>query len=567
MPNSKKRKVVLWALWLLIVPPGFYLIYQYFPPPVIDPWNLLAFILFFVATCLMPMNINGASTFLVQWVTVAVFLKYGIVVELFISQLTMLIVLFRSRTDEAQSIRIPFNSIMFFLISCLAGLTFIAAGGEIGSVDLVHVLVFGLIFQIVSVVANQVIFYVYDHITGSRSKFFSIDAIWDFALTLCVFPYAIAIYITEAYIGSAALVLLGIPFFIMTAVMKMYNSSEQINLDLKKAGEIGHQLAARLSSDEVLDQFVLQVAEMFKSDYAYVIDYRNGELLMLRMFENNEFVTLDIPAVRYNKGIAGNVIVTNTPVVYQKKTQWKEIVTGYIPVDAESIMCTPIARNNKTEGVLVLASKKKYAYVSHQLQILDILSTYFAVSLEKAGYVQKAIAKSERCGLTKLYNYRYLDEALEKCMNKVKTGELENLSLVMMDIDHFKSVNDTYGHQSGNDILIELARILEAEVGEEGTVARYGGEEFVILFPDYSKDLTLLFAEALRKKIEKHPFKIKTDLGADRSIQDVNITLSIGVSTAPDDSDEPNALIRNADRALYIGAKQAGRNKVAAYAK
>ena len=137
----------------------------------------------------------------------------------------------------------------------------------------------------------------------------------------------------------------------------------------------------------------------------------------------------------------------------------------------------------------------------------------------------------------------------------------------MMDIDHFKSVNDTYGHQSGNDILIELARILEAEVGEEGTVARYGGEEFVILFPDYSKDLTLLFAEALRKKIEKHPFKIKTDLGADRSIQDVNITLSIGVSTAPDDSDEPNALIRNADRALYIGAKQAGRNKVAAYVK
>src|SRR5690606_13914561 len=172
----------------------------------------------------------------------------------------------------------------------------------------------------------------------------------------------------------------------------------------------------------------------------------------------------------YNKGIAGNVIVTNTPVVYQKKSQWKEIVTGYIPVDAESIMCTPVARNNKIEGVLVLASKKKYAYVSHQLQILDILSTYFAVSLEKAGYVQKAIAKSERCGLTKLYNYRYLDEALEKCMNKVKSGELENLSLVMMDIDHFKSINDTYGHQSGNDILIELARLLEAEVGDEGTV-------------------------------------------------------------------------------------------------
>lgn len=567
MSDIKNRKVVLWLAWLLIVPPGFYLIYQYFPPPEIDPWNLFAFILFFVLTCLMPMNINGASTFLVQWMTVAVFLKYGIVVELMISQLTMLVVLFRSRTDEAQSIRIPFNSTMFFLISAFAGLAFIGAGGEIGSLNLMHILLFGLIFQIVSVFANQTIFYVYDKITGTPTKFFSIDAIWDFTLTLCVFPYAIALYITEAYIGSAALLLLGIPFFIMTAVMKMYNSSEQVNIDLKKAGEIGHQLAARLSSEEVLDQFVLHVADMFKTDYAYVIDYRGGELLMLRMFENNEFIELNVPAVRYNKGIAGNVIVTNTPVVYQKKSQWKEIVTGYIPVDAESIMCTPIARNNKIEGVLVLASKKKYAYVSHQLQILDILSTYFAVSLEKAGYVQKAIAKSERCGLTKLYNYRYLDEALEKCMNKVKSGELENLSLVMMDIDHFKSINDTYGHQSGNDILIELARLLEAEVGEEGTVARYGGEEFVVLFPNYGKDLSMLFAESLRKKIEKHAFKIKTDLGADRGIQDVHITLSIGVSTAPDDSDEPNALIRNADRALYIGAKQAGRNKVAAYVK
>src|SRR5690606_29334861 len=148
------------------------------------------------------------------------------------------------------------------------------------------------------------------------------------------------------------------------------------------------------------------------------------------------------------------------------------------------------------------------------------------------GYVQKAIAKSERCGLTKLYNYRYLDEALENCMNQVKSGELENLSLVMMDIDHFKSINDTYGHQSGNDILIELARILEAEVGEEGTVARYGGEEFVVLFPNYGKDLSMLFAESLRKKIEQHAFKIKTDICADRSIKDVQIKISIVVTSS-----------------------------------
>ncbi|KOF11780.1 hypothetical protein AC739_02905 [Planococcus glaciei] len=567
MTRFSKNSWALWIVWLLLVPPGLYLIHQIFPPPQIEPWHLAAYILFFVLTCLMPMNINGASTYLVQWVTIAVFLKYGIFVEILISQLTMLIVMVRSRTDEPLTMRIPFNSIMFFLISCFSGLAYLGAGGQIGSLNLLHILFYGLIFQLISVFSNQIIYYSYDRLTGSQVKFFSVDALWDFALTLIIFPYAIALYISEAYIGIPALLLLGIPFLIMTAVMKLYNNTQLINNDLQRAGEIGHQLAARLTTDEVLDQFVIQVSDMFKSDYTYVIDYRDSNLLMLRMFEHQEFQKQSVPPVRYYKGIAGNVILNNTPVCYNKKSDWEDIVTGYLPIDTESIMCTPISRNNKIEGVLMLASRKKYAFKSHQLKILDILSTYFAVSLEKAGYVQKAIATSERCGLTKLYNYRYLDQALEKSMEKVKSGEIRNLSLVMMDIDHFKGINDKYGHQSGNDILIGLARILEAEVGKEGIVARYGGEEFVIVFENYSKDLTLLFAEGLRKKIEKHDFLIQQDLGAERTIETVHVTLSIGVSTAPDDSDEPNALLRNADRALYIGAKQAGRNKVAAYAK
>lgn len=567
MPNTNKRCKILWFLWVAIVPAGLYLTYQYYPPPEMDLWNVLAFTILAILTSLMPLNINGTPMYLVQCVTIALFLKYGLFAEVLLSQLTVLVLLFRSRSAAPRTVRLPFNSLMFFVVSIIAGLTYMSLGGEIGSLNLVHVLAFGIIYELVSMVANHLFLYFDDTIMGVNKAFLSLDTIWDFAITLLVFPYAITLYITEAYIGWAALLLLGIPFLMVAGLLQMYSSSEKVNIDLKMAGEIGHQLAARLSSDEVLDQFVIQVSDLFKSDYAYVIDYRDSQLQMLRMYEGSRFIGLNVPAVRYNKGIAGNVIVTGTSVIFNKQKEWADNAGGYIPGDAESIMCTPVARNNKIEGILLIASRKKYAYVDHQLQILDILSTYFAVSLEKAGYVQKAIAKSERCGLTGLYNYRFLDELLEKTMNRVKKGELKNMSLVMMDIDHFKSINDTYGHQSGNDILIELARILEAEVGNEGTVARYGGEEFVILFPNYGKDLTMLFAEALRKKIEKHDFMIQTDLGTERQAMAVHITLSIGVSTAPDDSDEPNALIRNADRALYIGAKQAGRNKVAAYAK
>ncbi|MCM3611389.1 sensor domain-containing diguanylate cyclase [Planococcus sp. MERTA32b] len=567
MDNLQKRRVILWTLWALIVPPGLYLIYQYYPPPSISLVDAAAYLAFFILACLLPMNINGVPTYLVQWLTVAVFLKYGLFAEVILSQITMMIVILRLRTSESLNIRIPFNSMMFFAISTLAGMSFILAGGEIGSLNLGHILLYGLLFQMVSVVSNQLILYLYVRILGEHKDFFSTDTIWDFSITLLVFPLAIALYISETYIGLTALLLLGIPFFTMTAIMRMYNNSEKVNSDLKKAGEIGHQLAARLSQEEVLDQFVIQVSDLFHADYAYVIDYRDGKLLMLRMFENNEFQSLEVEPVKYNEGIAGNAIVNNTSYIFDSKSQWKGITSGYMPPDTESLMATPISRNNKIEGVLVLGSKSKHAFVHHQLQILDILSTYFAVSLEKASLLQKAIAKSERCGLTKLYNYRYLDEALEKCMVKVNNGELRSLSVIMMDIDRFKGINDKYGHQSGNEILIALANLLTDIVRDEGTVARYGGEEFVILLPNYSKDLAMLFAENIRKEIEKCEFMIQSDLDESRSTIPIKITMSIGVSSAPDDSDDGMAMIRNADRALYIGAKQAGRNKVAAYSK
>lgn len=567
MPLLKKRSIVLWLLWIAIVPVGLYLVYQQYPPPEMDFWNIAAFGVLAVLTALLPLNINGTPMYLVQCVTIAVFLKYGLFAEIFLSQLTVLILLFRSRSAAPRYVRLPFNSLMFFVVSVIAGIAYIKIGGEFGSTVIGHILAFGLIYEFISIMSNHLFLFVDDVFMKVNKSFFSVDTIWDFAITLLIFPYAITLYITEIYIGSTALVLLGIPFLMVAGLLRMYSSSEKVNIDLKKAGEIGHQLAARLSTDEVFDQFVIQVTKLFNLDYTYVIDYRDGELLMLRMFENGEFINNQVPPVRYNKGIAGKVILKGMPVIYNKKSEWADIVTGYIPIDAESIMCTPIARNDKVEGILLVACRKKYAFASHQLKILDILSTYFAVSLEKAGYVQRAIATSERCGLTQLYNYRYLDEKLEQSMKKVESGEIESLSLVMMDIDHFKSINDTYGHQSGNDILVELANLIKQEVGAEGIVARYGGEEFVVMFENYGKEFSMLFAENLRKRIEQHEFMIQRDLDSERTLEKVHITLSIGVSTAPDDSDEPNTLIRNADRALYIGAKQAGRNKVAAYSK
>lgn len=530
-------------------------------------WEFGAFALLAVIAAFLPLKINTTAMFCIQGVTVAVFLKYGLATELLLTQLTTICLLFTSQSSQPRSVRFPFNSLMFFVASIVAGSIFFVLGGETGTMNLLHIFFYGLIYVAVHVLVNHIFLYVDDRIMGENQAFLSVDTIWDLTISSVIFPFAVMLYVTEVVIGLPAIFLVGIPFLVITVLLRMYSSSEIINRDLQETANIGHQLAERLSQFEVLDQFAFQVADLFKADYAYIIDYRQNQLLMLRMYEDGEIVEKDVEPVPYDVGIAGQVIVNDEPAFYTKRSQWQPVESWYMPDVIESVMATPIARNNKTEGVLMVGSRQKFAFSSHQLQIMDLLSTYFAVSLEKAGYLEKAVEKSERCGLTKLYNYRYLNEAIDKCMKNLNEGNLDNLSLIMMDIDHFKKINDTYGHQSGNDILVELAGILTEIVGEEGTVARYGGEEFVVLLPDYGKDLAIVLAERIRQFIEQHDFLIKSDLDPNRTNLGINITLSMGVSSSPEDSDDSMALIRNADRALYIGAKQKGRNKVAAYVK
>lgn len=566
MESTNRRKIIVWMLWASIALPGLIWASVNLPEKLLS-WELLAFFVLAVIVAFFPLSINGTMMYCVQGVTVAVFLKYGLSTEILLTQIVSLVLLVRNQSSQALSVRLPFNSLMFFVTSVISGLFYFAVGGETGSTNLLHIVFFGLVYQIVNVLINHLFLYFDDLIMRQKVSFFSVDTIWDFTISFTIFPFAIMLYLTNAVIGLPALLLLGIPFLVIAILLRMYSSSEIINADLQKTAHIGHQLAEQLSQYEVLDQFVYHVAELFKADYTYIIDYRKGELLMLRMFENGEIVEKDIIPVQYDRGISGKVIEGGKPLFFVKKNDWEHLESWYMPDDVESIMASPIARNNRIEGVLLIASRRKYAYTSHQMQIMDLLSTYFAVSLEKAAYFEKAVAQSERCGLTKLYNYRYLNETLEKSMAKLNRGELKSLSLIMMDIDHFKKINDTYGHQSGNDILVELAGILTEIVGEEGTVARYGGEEFVVLLPDYGKDLAIVLAERIRQFIEQHDFLIKSDLDPNRTNLGINITLSMGVSSSPEDSDDSMALIRNADRALYIGAKQKGRNKVAAYVK
>jgi diguanylate cyclase (GGDEF)-like protein len=170
---------------------------------------------------------------------------------------------------------------------------------------------------------------------------------------------------------------------------------------------------------------------------------------------------------------------------------------------------------------------------------------------------EKLLSISRTDALTGLDNRRHLEERLDEMFeHSRRLGE--PLGCVMFDLDRFKSVNDTYGHQAGDQVLKELAGILTREAREIDHVGRYGGEEFMLLLPGTVLDSAVVFAERVRSAVEANTFTLRETT--------ITRTISAGVASYPFPGIEsPDALVRAADDALYV-AKETGRNRVVRYA-
>ncbi|SDM79723.1 diguanylate cyclase (GGDEF) domain-containing protein [Psychrobacillus sp. OK028] len=567
MDISQKAKKIIFLMWLLVVPVGICLVYLLSPTKPSDWDHYIYFLILALLTTIFPFFIGGALMVLVQWVNLAIFLKFGILAELIAMQLCMIPIVYHMKLSKETRYKLYYNSFMFFLISIICGAVVLWTGYEIGTLVINDIILYSTIYTVLGIMLNHIFLYFREVFTGLKPKFFTNDFGGDFICLIITLPFGISIYLLEGYVGPIAFILLGVPFLAITLLIRMYSDSEKVNADLNKASEFGHQLAERMTTTEILDMFLKSLSDIFPFDAGYIVDNIDDEFFILRAREDGDKKEFEFAHEDIKYSLAGKVYEKGEPILYNKQTDWTHMKPPFLADDMKSVMCVPIYRNKKIEGVLVLAAREKFAFETYQLKIVHLLCSYFAVSLEKARYVREAVEKSEVCELTKINNYRYLDKHLKVEMERLTSGFYKTVSLIMMDIDKFKGVNDTYGHHAGNIILQEFAKIIKEEIGPNGTVARYGGEEFVILLPNYSKLQAKNIAEQLRRKIEQTPFIVPFDLGEIAREEIVFITASIGVSTAPEDSDEGMTLLRNADRALYIGAKQAGRNRVAEYVK
>lgn len=172
--------------------------------------------------------------------------------------------------------------------------------------------------------------------------------------------------------------------------------------------------------------------------------------------------------------------------------------------------------------------------------------------LEEANARLKELATTD--GLTKLYNYRHFEETLRMELRRSQRLKIP-LSLLMIDVDHFKQFNDLHGHPAGDGVLRELARLIRERIRTTDIPCRYGGEEFTAILPGTGMTDAVILAEQLRLLVAKHPFD------GEEEQPEGSLTISIGVSSFPDRAGDEMSLVRTADEALYE-AKRSGRNCV-----
>lgn len=217
-------------------------------------------------------------------------------------------------------------------------------------------------------------------------------------------------------------------------------------------------------------------------------------------------------------------------------------------------LCVPLYGVNETLGVITIQATSGGDLIDADRRLTRLMAETIALSVSNLNLREALRNQSVRDPLTGLYNRRYLDECLVREVSRSERGG-QPLSIVVLDADHFKRFNDTWGHDAGDEVLMSVAHLLMVQAREMDVACRLGGEEFLLLLPRTGHEEALGVAERIRVAAEQ--LKIRHE---GRLLEPV--TLSLGVATLPDHASGGQQLIKAADKALYR-AKSEGRNRVA----
>ena len=337
---------------------------------------------------------------------------------------------------------------------------------------------------------------------------------------------------------------------------RVFVQLERAKVEQGKLYRAANALAAATTEAQVIEAGVNGAREFAAFDFAVVtlFDRSKSEHEICAVSGDNASELVG-QRFKHNSGLVSMVVANRHALPYRgdyDPSRQVVFTRRLVPPDMPSLLALPLLVHERALGTLVLGSRRKGAFGDSVRPTLEILASHVAVSLANARMLARLEEMATLDGLTGLYNKRAL---IEVGSQKLKSAKRFNkpLSLLVCDIDHFKKVNDTYGHDVGDVVIKGFADVLKRVKRDTDAVGRFGGEEFVVVCEETDELGAQLLADRIRSELEA--VKFHSELGS------LQVTCSVGVAPFPTSGQTWEQLFKATDEALYA-SKRGGRNRV-----
>jgi diguanylate cyclase (GGDEF)-like protein/PAS domain S-box-containing protein len=317
---------------------------------------------------------------------------------------------------------------------------------------------------------------------------------------------------------------------------------------------IGATVSQTLNLEELLDSVLDTVLMVMGVEVGgiFLLDKQTSKLLLKTHRGMSPEFARRVQVVSIGDGFIGQVAKLGKPILAEdvsadSKLSWMRKMGDGI----QSFAAVPIMAKEKILAVMGVGSRKHREFPDWEMLMLDTIANQIGMAIENAQLYEHALELAFTDGLTGLYNRRYIMEQIEREFIRAQRSKAP-LSLIMVDLDELKAINDRFGHHEGDGFLKEVARIVKVNTRASDVAARWGGDEFMLLAPGTDSRSASKIAERIRAQVERYKIKLEGE--------EVGITVSAGIVSYPAHASVVEELLKKADEAMY-NAKRGGKNQ------